>query len=184
MEDHLILDLYWNRDENAIRETDRKYGAHCRQIAQSILKNRQDVEECINDTWLRAWNAIPPQRPFVLRTYLGKITRNLALSTWEKNRAQKRGGGQVPAVLEELEACVSDSPEFRMEEADLSRLLDRFVRSLPEKERCVFVRRYWYLDSVAEIGHRYHMASGSVKSSLYRSREKLRKCLEREGIIV
>lgn len=184
MEDHAIVELFWKRDESAIKETDKKYGAYCRHIANSILNNRQDVEECINDTWLRVWNAIPPQRPFVFRTYLAKITRNLALGVWERGRAKKRGGGQIPLVLDELEDCLSDSPELILEADELSKLLDRFVRSLPEKERYVFVRRYWYFDSLSEIGIRYHMAIGSVKSSLYRSRKKLHTYLEKEGFVV
>lgn len=183
MEDQAIIELYWARDEQAIRETEQKYGAYCRSIAHGILRSRQDAEECVNDTWLRAWNAIPPQRPFVLRAFLGKITRNLSLQVWERTRAQKRGGGQLPLVLEELEDCFSDGPELLLEAAELSRLLDRFVHTLPEKDRCVFVRRYWYFDPVEEIARRYRMASGSVKSSLHRSRNKLKACLEKEGMI-
>ena len=184
MEDSAIIDLYWAREERALNETDSKYGGMCRTIAFNILRDRWDSEECVNDTWLRAWNAMPPQRPFVLRAFLGKIARNLSLKVYEKNHAQKRGGGQVALALEELEDCFSDGPETALEEAELTRLLDRFLRQLPQKDCCVFVRRYWYLDSIMEIAARYHMALGSVKSSLHRSRKKLKEYLEQEGIFV
>ena len=183
MEDSQIIDLYWARDERALTETERKYGAYCRSISYQIVKNRLDVEECVNDTYLRAWNAMPPQRPFVLRAFLGKIARNLSLKIYEKNHARKRGGGQVCLALEELEDCLSDGPELRLETAELSRFLDRFVRALPQKDGMIFIRRYWYLDSVADIAHRYHLAAGTVKSSLYRSRNKLRARLEQEGLL-
>ena len=111
MEDQTIIELYWARDEQAIRETEQKYGAYCRSIAHGILRSHQDAEECVNDTWLRAWNVIPPQRPFVLRAFLGKITRNLSLKVWERTRAQKRGGGQLPLVLEELEDVYHERPD-------------------------------------------------------------------------
>ena len=132
---------------------------------------------------MRAWNAIPPQRPFVLRAFLGKIVRNLSLKVYEKNHAQKRGGSQMALVLDELEDCLSDGPELRLEAAELSCFLDRFVRGLPQKDGCIFIRRYWYLDSVGDISRRYHLAAGTVKSSLHRSRKKLQWQLEQEGLL-
>lgn len=182
MDDAGIIDLYWARDEQAVAETDRKYGAYCRSISYQILKNREDMEECVNDTWVRAWNAMPPQRPFALGAFLGRITRNLSLNYYRRSQAKRRGGGMVPLLLEELKDCSADGPEQLLEAAELGRLLDRFLRQLPQKDCCVFMRRYWYMDSLDDIARRYHMALGSVKSSLYRSRQKLKVYLEQEGI--
>ena len=184
MDDNAIVALYWARDERAVQETARKYGAYCHTVAFNVLKNRQDAEECVNDTYVQAWNAMPPQRPCALRAFFGKITRNLAINVYRAAHTKRRGGGQIPMVLEELEDCFSDGPETALEEAELTRLLDRFLRQLPQKDCCVFVRRYWYLDSMMEIAARYHMALGSVKSSLHRSRKKLKEYLEQEGIFV
>ena len=184
MEDSVIVSLYWDRDEQALRETANKYGSYCHTIAYNVVRNRQDAEECVNDTYVQAWNAMPPQKPTVLRAFLGKITRNLAINRYRAAHSKRRGGGQLPAVLEELEDCFSDGPEAALEEAELSRLLDRFLRQLPQKDCIVFVRRYWYMDSLAEIAGRCHMALGSVKSSLHRSRNKLKDFLEQEGIFV
>ena len=127
---------------------------------------------------------MPPQKPVMLRAFLGKITRNLAINRYRAAHSKRRGGGQLPAVLEELEDCFSDGPEAALEEAELTRLLDRFLRQLPPKDCIVFVRRYWYMDSLADIAGRCHMALGSVKSSLHRSRNKLKDYLEQEGIFV
>ena len=184
MEDSAIIDLYWAREERALTETDTKYGHMCRSIAYQILQDRWDSEECVNDTWLRAWNAMPPQRPTILSAFLSRITRNLSLDRYKAARAEKRGGGQMPLALEELGDCVpaqttvEDSVELR----ELTRLLDRFLRDLPEKECCLFLRRYWYVDGTADIARRYEMAEGSVKSTLYRIRKKLRIYLEKEGV--
>lgn len=186
MEDRAIIDLYWARQERAIWETERKYGIYCRTIAENITKNRQDAEECVNDTWLRAWNVMPPQRPGILPAFLGRITRNLALDRYKAFHTEKRGGGQLPLVLEELSECLTGgvSPEQLLEEAELSRILDRFLRSLPEKEGCVFLRRYWYADTTLEIARRYRMSEGTVKSMLHRTRKRLRSYLEQEGVAV
>ena len=184
MEDSVIVSLYWDRDEQALRETANKYGPYCHTIAYNVVRNRQDAEECVNDTYVQAWNAMPPQKPTVLRAFLGKITRNLAINRYRAAHSKRRGGGQLPAVLEELEDCFSDGPEAALEEAELTRLLDRFLRQLPPKDCIVFVRRYWYMDSLADIAGRCHMALGSVKSSLHRSRNKLKNYLEQEGIFV
>ena len=182
MEDSQIVELYWARDEQALTETDKKYGPYCHTISYNILRNRQDVEECINDTYIRAWNAMPPQRPFALGAFLGRIARNVSLHVWQAKHALRRGGGRVNAVLTELSDCVADGPEAQLEARELSRHLDTFLRQLPQKDRCVFVRRYWHLDSIEEISLRYHIAAGSVKSNLFRSRKKLRVYLEKEGI--
>ena len=184
MDDSSIVALYWARDEQALRETAQKYGAYCHTIAYNIVKNRQDAEECVNDTYVQAWNAMPPQRPFVLRAFLGRITRNLAINVYRAGHTQRRGGGRPALVLEELKDCVSDGPEALLEQAELGRSLDQFLRTLPQKDCCIFVRRYWYMDSLTDIAVRYHMAVGSVKSSLHRSRKKLKHYLEQEGIFV
>ena len=183
MDDTGIIDLYWARDERALTETERKYGPYCRSISYHIVKNKQDAEECVNDTWVRAWNAIPPQRPFALGAFLAKIVRNVSLSHYRKAHTQRRGGGQMPLILEEIRDMTADGPEHLLEAAELSRHLDRFLRQLPQKDCCVFMRRYWYMDSLEDIARRYHMALGSVKSSLFRTRKKLREYLEQEGIL-
>ena len=184
MDDLQIIDLYWARDEQALAETERKYGSYCKAVAWNILHDRQDAEECVSDTWFRAWNAMPPQKPRILRAFLGKITRNQSLKCYEAKMTHKRGGGQVPLALHELADCLSDGPELQLEAAELSRLLDRFVRTLQQKDCCIFLRRYWYLDSVEEIARRYRIAGGTVKSSLHRSRKKLRMYLEKEGYML
>ncbi len=184
MEDRSIIDLYWARDEQALEESQRKYGGYCWAIAQNILRSREDTEECVNDTWLRAWNAMPPQRPTILSAFLGRITRNLSLDRYKARNRAKRGGGQLNLALEELGACLSDrdNVEQQLLEAELARIIDRFLRQLPEKDRCIFLRRYWYVDSTREIALRYHMAEGTVKSTLHRVRSKLKTYLEQEGV--
>ena len=183
MDDTGIIDLFWARDERALTETERKYGAYCRSVSYQIVKNRQDAEECVNDAWIRAWNAMPPQRPFALGAFLTKIVRNVSLSRYRRARTQRRGGGQLPLILEELQDLYADGPEQLLEAAELSRLLDKFLRQLPQKDCCVFMRRYWYMDTLEEIARRYHIPLGSVKSILFRTRNKLREYLEQEGIL-
>ena len=175
MEDSAIIDLYWAREERALSETDTKYGGYCRSIAHNILKNREDSEECVSDTWLHTWNAIPPTRPGCLRAFLGRITRNLSFTRWEAARAQKRGGGQtelllselsdclpggerpnaekrgggsLPLALDELSECVPapGRVEQALEARELAEAIDRFLRTLPERECSIFLRRYWYVD--------------------------------------
>lgn len=184
MEDHAIIDLYWAREERALEETEQKYGSYCRSIAANILSSPQDSEECVNDTYFRAWNAMPPQRPALLRAFLGKITRNLSLDRCRQAQAEKRGGGQMPLALDELGECIAaaNTVEQAISEAELSRALDRFLRTLPERECCIFLRRYWYLDTTQAIAQRFRMTDGSVKSQLFRTRSKLRAYLEKEGI--
>ena len=183
MLDSEIIALYWSRQEQAIAETQAKYGSYCQGIAWNILRNRQDTEECVNDTWLRAWNAMPPQRPNALAVFLGTITRHLSLDRWRATQAKKRGSGQLEASLSELDACVpaSVSLEERISQEELGRLLDRFLRTLPLRERCIFIRKYWYTDSILDIARRFHMTESAVKVNLHRSRNKLRQLLEQEG---
>ena len=183
MEDSVIIDLYWARQEQALEETDRKYGNFCRTIAYNILRSPEDSEECVNDTWLRAWNTMPPQRPGVLQAFLGKITRNLSLDRYKAARAEKRGGGQMPIALEELGDCIpsASTVEETVELEELTQVLDRFLRNLPEKECCIFLRRYWYVDSVETIAKEFGFSQSKVKTMLYRTRVKLRKQLAEEG---
>ena len=184
MEDHQIIDLYWARNEQAITASDAKYGPYCRTVARNILWNEQDGEECVNDTWHRAWESMPPQRPSLLRAFFGTITRNLALNRWEKQHAQKRGSGQLPLALEELSQCVPDATtvEQAIEERELTVLLERFLDNLPQRARTIFLRRYWYLMPVKDIARSLSVSESTVKMSLLRSRNKLRELLEREGI--
>ncbi|MBR4289483.1 MAG: RNA polymerase sigma factor [Oscillospiraceae bacterium] len=184
MDDKQIIDLYWVRSERAIAETDRKYGKFCHRIAFHILANPQDSEECVSDTFLKAWSAIPPKRPVKLSTFLGKITRNLALNRYEKHTAQKRGGGEVPVALDELAECIPDpnSVERMVDNRILADKLNIFLESLPAEARKIFMRRYWEVCSVQEIAEIYGISESKVKVSLFRTRGKLRAFLEQEGI--
>lgn len=184
MEDQEIYDLYWNRSESAITETHKKYGAWCGGIAMRILQRREDAEECVNDTYLRVWNNIPPQRPKVFRAWLGRITRNLALSRFRSLTAEKRGGGQTVLALEELRDCVSgrEDMDAAMDSMQIVTAINRFLKSLPDKQRWIFMRRYWQLSSVADIAAACGAKESQITSSLLRSRKKLREMLEKEGI--
>ena len=183
MEDSRIVDLYWQRDAHAVEETQAKYGRYCYRIAQNILENPSDAEEAVNDTWLGAWRSMPPHRPAVLSAYLGKLTRRIAIKKWQLDRAAKRGGGETALVLEELAGCVPGGrePERELETAELSRLLRNFVGTLGPTDRKVFVCRYWYLESVADIAADFGFSQSKVKSMLFRMRNKLRTYLEKEG---
>ncbi|MBO4872549.1 MAG: RNA polymerase sigma factor [Lachnospiraceae bacterium] len=184
MKDAEIVELYWARDEQAIRETAEKYGRYCQTIAFNILHDREDSEECVNDTWLHAWNAMPDQRPERLSAFLGRIARNLALKKREKDSAQKRGAGEVPLVLEELSDCLpaADHSDRIVEDMVLAEAFNRFLASLKAEQRKIFLRRYWYLSSVREIAADLGISESKVKMSLLRSRKELRQLLEKEGI--
>ena len=184
MEDQLIIDLFFQRSEQAIEETDKKYGGYCYSIAYNILTNREDSEESVSDTYLAAWNTIPPRRPNFLNAFLGKLTRHISIDRWRKRSAKKRGGGEMPLVLEELQECVANGEnlEERYEQKELVRQVRKFVASLSDTERRVFVCRYWYLDSTAEIAKRFGFSENKVSSMLHRTRGKLEKYLIREGI--
>lgn len=186
MEDSRILDLYFQRSEDAIRETDKKYGSYCFSIARSILASRSDAEEAVNDTYMATWNAIPPHAPKSLAAFLGKITRRISINKWQANRTAKRGGGEAALALDELAGCIPSGwdMEQEMEAVELQNLLNRFVRALPEAERRVFVLRYWYLEPVGGIAKRFGFSQSKVKSMLFRTRNKLRTELEKEGIFV
>ena len=185
MEDNAIVALYFARSEQAIRETGKKYGAYLNTIAENILHRHEDAEEAVNDTYLAAWNTMPPRRPNILSAFLGKLTRYISLDRWKKRSAQKRGGGQVALSLEELEECISggDDPEKEVDRKELLRYLNRFLDALPETQRRVFVCRYWYLESIPEIAARFGFSESKVTAMLHRLREKLRKRLEMEGLL-
>ncbi len=187
MEDHELVNLFWNRQEEAIPATAERYGRYCFSIADHILSNTEDSEECVNDTWLRTWQAIPPSRPSRFAAFLGKITRNLAFDRCRGRRRQKRGGGELTLALDELGECVPsphNTPEQAIEEKELVRQLDLFLGQLSERDRFIFLRRYWYVDPVADIARKLALNESTVKSSLFRSRKKLREALEREGIVL
>lgn len=184
MEDWQIVDLYWARSESAISETAGKYGRYCYYIAYSILHNNEDSEECVNDTYLNAWGAMPEQRPSKLSAFLGKITRNLSLNRWEWYNAEKRGSGQIPLALDELHECIP-SPgraDKIVEDLALAKLFNQFLASLPKEKRMIFMRRYWYLSPIAEIAEEYSISESKVKMSLLRSRRALKQFLEKEGV--
>ena len=184
MEDSAIIELYWARDEAALRESDVKYGVFCRTIARNILTTMEDAEECVNDTWLRAWNAIPPAKPSPLRVFFGRITRNLSLDRFRAARAQKRGGGSMEVLLDELSACVPapGSVEGSFDAKETAAVITRFLDGLPELQRQLFLRRYWFGDSVDAMARRFALREGTVKSNLFRLRERLRRVLEEEGV--
>ncbi len=183
MEDAKIIDLFWKRDEDAIRCVSEQYGRYCRSIAFHILNSEEDTAECLNDTWLHAWNAIPPARPLKLLAFLGRITRNLAINLYRAGHAAKRGGSETAESIEELGECL-DASEDNVEagiNAEIFReTLNRFLASLSEKERYLFVRRYFYVDSIRELALKCGMSEGNIKVSLYRTREKLKYHLREE----
>ena len=182
MEDRDIIEMYFARNEKAISETADKYGSYCGSIAMNILSSREDTEECLDDTWLRAWNSIPPHRPNLLRVFLGKITRNLALDRYKARTAEKRAGGEFAMSLDELDECIGAVDE--RESAEIGESISRFLRTQPKETRSVFVCRYFYCDSIADIAKRFGISEAKVKTLLFRTRNKLKIHLEGEGITV
>ncbi len=184
MEDTAIIDLYWQRSDQAIAETDRKYGRYCRRIALNICPDEEDAEECVNDTWFHAWTRMPDERPAILSGFLGTITRHLALDRYRAKHSLKRGGGEVPLALDELRDCVPgpSDPEHEMEVRELEAAIDRFVNALPETDQVIFLSRYWFLASVAEIARKSGCTQSKVKTTLFRLRKKLRIYLQEEGL--
>jgi RNA polymerase sigma-70 factor (ECF subfamily) len=189
MEDKQIVELYWERDERAIAESDAKYGRYCVQIAMNILENAQDAEECVNDTYLRAWNAIPPSRPVKLGAFLGKITHNLSLDRYKAKKTAKRGNSLFLVSLDELSECVPDGStgfesgfDDETEARRIGECINKFLRKQSGEVRDIFICRYFYSDSIGEICRRFGHSESKVKSLLHRTRSKLKKFLESEGI--
>ena len=183
MTDVDIIKLYFDRSEQAIAETDRAYGIYCRYISYEILHDNEDCEEILNDTYLSVWESIPPKNPPSLKNFLGKIVRNLSINRLEKNLAQKRGGGQIEAVLDELSFFEGDGREV-CDSVALRDAINGFLRTLPCEKRRIFIRRYWYLSPISEIAEDMSISDGKVKMILLRTRKELKKKLEKEGIPV
>ena len=185
MEDTRIVALYWERSESAIAESERKYGKYCHCIAYNVLHDACDSEECVNDTWLQAWNSIPPSKPVKLSAFLGKITRNLALNRLEAARAKKRGEGHFPLILDELGECIPDTSATDMtQEIALRSAINTFLRSLSEESMIVFLQRYFYCASIRDIAHNRKISEERVKVMLFRARGKFKRFLEKEGIVL
>ena len=185
MEDNKIIRLYLERNENAITETDKKYRKYCYSIAHNILHDTEDSEEAVNDTYLGAWNSIPPNIPDVLHTFLGRITRNISLKKIRARNAQKRVIGEYFLVLDEMSELIpsGQDTENDVEAKELAQFINTFLQSLPETERKVFVCRYWYFDAIADISKRFGFSTSKVKSILFRTRKKLLNNLEREDYL-
>ena len=187
MEDTKIVQMYWDRDEKAIEATAQKYGAYCHRVAYQIVDSDEDAEECVNDTYLQAWNSMPPNRPKILRTYLAKVTRNLAFNLYKHHHAEKRGSGEIPLVLDELSEVVGgsaagvESPEAAYERRELLGQIEAFLRELPQEKRVMFLRRYWYADSVAQIAKRLRTTPNRVSVTLARLRKALHERLSERG---
>ena len=184
MDDQKIVDLYWERSESAIKETQKKYGRYCHSIAYAILHSNEDAEECVNDTYLRAWEAMPPHKPTKLSSFLGKITRHLAINRYWHDRAEKRSA-EIELILDELGELLPDPTEQPIsEEVALRDAINGFVRALPPKKRQMFVQRYFYCCSIRTVARELGMNENAVKVSLHRIREDFRAHLAKEGIEV
>ena len=182
MEDRAIIELYWKRDETAIRETDAAYGDRLQDLSRHILDSREDARECVNDTYLKTWETIPPQRPNFFFAFLSKICRYISFGRLDWNNAAKRRADLV-ALTEELERCIPDRRvQDRMEARDLGSVLSAFISTLPKDSRLIFLRRYWHLDTTEEIARKYGFSVSKVKTQLHRTRAKLHAYLEQEGI--
>ena len=185
MEDVAIIELYWARNEDALTQTDLKYGPMCRSLAFNILSDRQDSEECVNDTWHRAWDTMPPQRPTSLRAYLGRIVRNLSISRLRQRAAQKRGGG-ANMLLSELEDCLPSpaSVEQQLDAGELAASISHWLRTLDTDDRVLFVRRYWYGDPVHMLADRWGFEPNRMAKRMLKLRRSLKLWLEQEGFAV
>ena len=182
MKDDVLVREIWDRNQSGIAAAKQQYGPYCLQISRNILHSEQDAEECLNDALLAAWNSIPPQKPENLKTYLGKLIREIAVDRWRKNRAKKRIGPSSLVPLDELEELIGENAlEETLEEAELARAISDFLRTLPQTERCLFLRRYWYYDSIRQICSRFGFGKSKVTVSLMRTRNKLAAYLKKEG---
>ncbi len=182
MDDNAIIELYWNRDESAISETDAVYGRRLSALSGSILNSREDVQECVNDTYLETWRAIPPQRPSFFYAFISKICRYISFGRLDWNNAAKRKA-ELVSLTAELEACIPDNRTEQIIEArELGAILSRFITTLPQDSRLIFLRRYWHLDSTEEIAREYGFSQSKVKTQLHRTRLKLHEYLKNEGV--
>ena len=183
MDDIKIIELFFERNEKAINETENKYGPYLSKIAYNILFDSEDSKECVNDTYMKAWNTIPPHRPEKLSSFLGKITRRLAIDIFRKKHAEKRENSEYALSLSELDECIPDrfSAENKFEQTELSESINRFLSSLSKENRDIFVCRYFYSDSIKEISSFFGTSESKIKSSLFRSRKNLKEHLEKEG---
>lgn len=185
MNDNEIIELYFARNEDAIKASEEKYGAYCLSIAENILADKEDAKECVNDTWLAAWNSIPPQNPRHLKLFLARITRNAAYNKYRGKEAKKRGNGEISAVLDELEGILASSDmDTHIESRALSESINSFLATLEVRERGIFIRRYFFVESTADIAARYGVSRANVLAILSRTRKKLKKHLDKEGITV
>ena len=184
MDDRRIVELFLERSEEAILETDIKYGRYCHKIAFNVLGNDEDCEECVNDAYMRAWGSIPPNEPDSMASYIGRITRNLALDKLRQKQSDKRGNGEVPVVLDELAECVSghDELERRQDSAEIAAAIDSFLDELNSVERGVFMRRYWMMEPIADVANRYDISVSKTTTMLFRLRNRLKKHFMKEGI--
>jgi RNA polymerase sigma-70 factor (ECF subfamily) len=184
MTDFEIIQLYFDRSERAIEETDRAYGDYCRYISWEILRDKEDCKEIVNDTYLKTWNSIPPHNPPFLKHYLGKIVRGLSINRIEYKNAQKRGGGQLEAVYEELQGCIPFSDAQYEDSVRIREVINAYLRKLSRDKRRIFIRRYWYLSPISEIAADFSISEGKVKMILMRARNELRQMLEKEGVSI
>ncbi len=184
MEDGKIIELYWRRSQEAIVESQKKYENYCMKIAMNVLSNREDARECVNDVWLAAWDKIPPNRPEILSAFLGKIARRISIDCYRRQTAAKRGGNEMTLALEELEECLvaRDTVEELIEKKELERSLNEFIHELDEEKQDMFVRRYWYLDSMKQIARRHKCSESKVRTTLFRCRKQLQEKMQEEGM--
>lgn len=185
MNDMEIIEMYFRRDENAIRQTEIKYGLFCRSLAYNILQIHEDAEECVNDTYLKAWNSIPPNEPVYFRGWLGRVVRNLSLDLQRKNHRKKRYAG-IEEIFEELDECIPSSShvEGEIEKGMLTEALNKWVGGLPQMDRIIFLRRYWFGESLKTIAKIYRLTPADVANHMYRLRQKLKAELKREGLFL
>ena len=185
MTDERIIELFWQRDESAVSETALKYGSYCRIVAKNVLGSLEDCEECLNDTWLRAWNSIPPQRPQNLKMFLAKIARNLAFDRYRKQSAEKRGGGETSLILEELSECISsgNNVENTVLSKEIGVAINKFLGTLSERDRNIFVRRYFFSEATETIAKKYALSANNIMVILTRTRKKLKEYLTGEELL-
>ncbi len=184
LNDSEIIDLYFSRQESAISETDKKYGPYCRNISYNILESREDSEECTNDTYMKLWNTIPPQRPQRFCAFIASVVRSIALNMIRSSSAAKRGGGNVQLVFDEIAECIADKDtvESSLDDKELVKALNGFLKSCGTEKQQIFMKRYYHFRSVSQIAEEMNISEDKVKQTLHRTREKLRKHLEKEGI--